>query len=314
MESAHCAHMPAAETHTARKMYDKKPLRRPHWLRKKIRYSCAADTQSAIRARGLNTVCEEARCPNITECFSRGVATFLIMGRVCTRRCGFCNIGSGTVQPLDRDEPKRIGKAVRTMNLRHAVITSVTRDDIEDGGAEHFALTVKEVRKAAPSAGIELLIPDMMADEKSLRVVCDSGPDIIGHNIETAPHLYSIRSGADYDRSVRVLAIIRKHARKSRIKSGIMLGLGETHGDIMRVLKDIAGSGCDFLSIGQYLRPSLSHAPVRAYYTPGQFEMYARHARMFGIQYVKSGPFVRSSYLADEYPYAGNVWKRHLIL
>ncbi|MEK6796512.1 MAG: lipoyl synthase [Spirochaetota bacterium] len=276
-------------------------MRKPPWLNKTIRASDLERTARLIKGHGVHTVCTEARCPNIGECFARGEATVLILGAVCTRRCGFCNVTKGAPEVLDENEPEAVALFIEELSLTHAVITSPTRDDIPDGGARVYARTVAAVRRISPKTTVELLIPDMKGDEASLAVVASSSPDILGHNIETVPRLYSIRTGADYRRSLAVLAFIAKGFPAIRTKSAIMLGLGETAEEVRAALGDLRSAGCSFVSIGQYLSPSKAHRPVAEYITPEMFEAHAAHARSVGFAHVESAPYVRSSYHAGLY-------------
>lgn len=276
---------------------------RPSWLEKKISLKDCSQMKSLLRGLGLNTVCEEASCPNISECFVRGIATFMILGSKCTRSCKFCNVGKGEPDSLDVSEPCRVGEAVKQLRLNHAVVTSVTRDDLKDGGASHFADTIKSVRRESSKTTIEVLIPDFKADIEAISCVVNAGPDIINHNVETVPSIYpEVRPEADYNRSLDVLRIA-KTVSKGGIytKSGIMLGLGETREEVLEVLRDLRGAGCDLLSIGQYLAPSKLHYPVKDYIEPELFRYYKEQAEAFGFQFTASGPYVRSSYHADEY-------------
>lgn len=249
----------------------------------------------------LNTVCREASCPNISECFRQKQATFLIMGVDCTRSCSFCNVSANTPAPLDREEPARVAAAVVALNLKHVVITSPTRDDLADGGAGHFATTVAAIRSASPRTAIELLVPDFQGCRESLVTVLDSKPDILGHNIETVPRLYSIRAGADYQRSLELLRAAKETAPGIPTKTGIMLGLGELPEEVAATLADIRNSGCDYLSIGQYLAPSKKHYPVAEFIEPAAFDSYRVKALNLGFTHVESAPYVRSSYHADQY-------------
>lgn len=249
----------------------------------------------------LNTVCQQALCPNISECFSCGQATFLILGRNCTRLCSFCNVEKSPPLPVDGDEPARVAEAVARLKLSHVVITSPTRDDLPDGGASLYAATVAAIRAASPETRIELLIPDFQGAVASLETVAMSGPDIIAHNVETVPRLYGIRSGADYRRSLDVLRTCAGLAPELRTKSGIMLGMGEEEGEVLQVFRDLRDAGCAYLSIGQYLAPSRRHYPVREYVRPEQFESLRLQALGMGFSHVESGPYVRSSYHAGKY-------------
>ncbi len=275
--------------------------RKPHWLQKKV---SPADHKEMDRLLGdlqLNTVCREASCPNISECFRQKQATFLIMGKECTRCCSFCNVSGNIPGPVDPDEPERVAKAVIALKLQHTVITSPTRDDLADGGAGHFAAAVAAIRAASPQTVIELLVPDFRGDLKSLLTMLDSKPDILGHNIETVPRLYSIRTGADYRRSLGLLKAAKEAAPEIPVKTGIMLGLGELPEEVISTLADIRGTGCDFISIGQYLAPSRKHCPVAEFIEPSLFDSYRVRALALGFAHVESAPYVRSSYHADRY-------------
>ena len=251
---------------------------------------------------GLHTVCEEALCPNIGECFSRAQATFLILGKACTRACAFCGVGHGTPSPVDAGEPARVARGVERLGLTHVVVTSVTRDDLPDGGAKAFVDTVSALRALGRKLTIELLIPDFGGDRLAIRVVAASRPDILAHNIETVPRLYcAARSGADYHRSLEVLSYAKEYSGALHTKSGIILGLGEREDEVLGVFDDIAKVGCDFLSIGQYLAPNRSCLPVKEYIRPEQFAYYRKKALEAGLKHVMSGPYVRSSYSAAEY-------------
>ena len=248
---------------------------------------------------GLHTVCRNAKCPNMFECYSQGTATFLILGHVCTRNCAFCNITPGAPGPLDLDEPRRVGEAAKTLGLKHVVITSVTRDDLPDGGAAHFAAVIRAVREAckdnAPS--IEVLIPDFKGSLSALQMVLAAAPEIINHNVETAPAHYSrIRPQADYAQSLELLHRVRQAGGVP--KSGLMVGLGETDEEVRGVLKDLADAGCRIATVGQYMRPSRNHPPVERYVHPDVFEQYALWGREAGLEFVFSAPLVRSSYNA----------------
>lgn len=249
----------------------------------------------------LNTVCQQALCPNISECFACGQATFLILGRHCTRQCTFCNVDKTVPLPVDADEPRRVGEAVARLKLAHVVITSPTRDDLSDGGAGLYAATVASVRNASPRTRIELLIPDFVGSADSIAAVAGARPDIIAHNLETVPRLYHIRSGADYNRSLEVLRIAAASGRSSKTKSGIMLGMGERIDEVLAVFSDLRQVGCDYLSIGQYLAPSRRHQPVVEYVAPDVFGELREKALATGFLHVESGPYVRSSYHAGQY-------------
>jgi len=275
--------------------------RKPHWLQKKVSPADHTEMDRILGSLRLNTVCREAACPNISECFRQKQATLLIMGKECTRSCSFCNVSANTPAPVDPDEPERAAKAVTALELQHVVITSPTRDDLSDGGAEHFAATVAAIRKAAPHTVIELLVPDFRGDLQSLAVVIAAKPDILAHNIETVPRLYSIRAGADYRRSLELLKTAKQISPAMPTKTGIMLGLGESAAEVLSTLIDIRATGCDYLSIGQYLAPSRNHYPVAGFIEPAEFECYREKATALGFTHVESGPYVRSSYHADRY-------------
>ncbi len=248
----------------------------------------------------LNTVCQSAKCPNKWECFSRNVATFLIMGSVCTRNCAFCNITPGKTEPLEPDEPERVAEAARRLELKHVVITSVTRDDLPDGGAAHFAACVHAVRKVVPDCTVEVLIPDFQGSESALRTVLDSRPDILNHNIETVPGLYpAIRPKADYAQSLELLRRAKKLCPDVRTKSGMMVGLGENDSDVIRTIGDLADVQCDIVTIGQYMQPSREHPCVERYVPPPFFDEYTAAGRAKGIPHMFCAPRVRSSYNAE---------------
>lgn len=251
-----------------------------------------------VRAGGLHTICESARCPNIGECWEKRTATFLVLGDVCTRNCGFCAVAKGTPLPPDPGEPARVAEAAVRLGLRYAVITSVTRDDLADGGAAHFAAVIRAVREARPGTRVEALIPDFGGDEAALGAVLDASPDVLNHNLETTESLYPAirRPRANYGRSLGVLAAAK--ARGARTKSGLMIGLGESEPDILRTFADLRRAGCDLLTVGQYLQPTAAHPPVARYYTPEEFEALAEEARRAGFREVVAGPLVRSSYEA----------------
>lgn len=278
-----------------------KSQRKPAWLRVRLpRDQRFADLDAALRELGLSTVCRSARCPNIGECFSNGTATFLILGEVCTRSCSFCNIASGRPEPPSPDEPQRLSKAVGRMGISHAVITSVTRDDLPDGGASHFARVVFRLKSDHPELCVETLIPNFLGDTRALAAVLESGVDILNHNVETVPEPYPlVRPQAAYRRSLDLLAAVRL-APGVRSKSGLILGLGETRAQVRSVLDDLARLGCQILIMGQYLAPSPRHNPVERFLHPEEFEELGEWARNAGIPVVFSGPLVRSSYHAAE--------------
>jgi lipoic acid synthetase len=280
-----------------------KPLRIPPWLRIKLPSNeNFANTSELIGDLNLNTVCQSAKCPNKWECFSKNVATFLVMGAICTRNCAFCNIASGDMEPLDPTEPGRVAEAARRLALKHVVITSVTRDDLADGGSGHFAATIRAVREAMPECTVEVLIPDFQGDEAALKTVLDARPSVLNHNLETVPVLYdAIRPQADYRQSLAVLENAKRMAPGIPTKSGIMVGLGETDEQIMTVLDDLAAIDCDIVTIGQYMQPSRQHPMVKRYVEPEVFEMYAEEGRKRGIRHMFSAPLVRSSYNAADF-------------
>lgn len=276
--------------------------RKPDWL--KLRLSGTAhfaSTKKLIAGYGLNTVCRSAQCPNLHECWSSGTATFLLLGDTCTRSCRFCAVANANVLPVpDPNEPQKIAQAVRKMELRHVVLTSVTRDDLRDGGSTAWAATIEAVRTENPEATIECLIPDFQGSRNALHRVMNMRPDVLNHNVETVPALYDIvRPQADYTRSLDVLRMA-KHEYGLNIKSGLMVGMGETFLQVQEVLDDLSAIGCDHVTIGQYLQPSSQHFPVQSYITPEQFDGYREYALKSGFINVQSGPYVRSSYYAAE--------------
>lgn len=276
-------------------------LRKPEWLQKKITPAAHAEMEGLLKELNLNTVCQQARCPNITECFRQRQATFLILGRACTRLCSFCSVSKETPLPAEQGEPAAVAEAVCRLKLSHVVITSPTRDDLPDGGARHYAETVAEIRKASPVTKIELLIPDLQGDLEALKAVLASEPDILGHNLETVPRLYGIRSGADYQRSLKLLSDAHRLRPDLKTKSGLMLGLGEEEEELLAVFDDLVAAGCSYLSLGQYLAPSRQHYPVRRFVEPERFEALKEKALLAGLAHVESAPYVRSSYLAERY-------------
>jgi lipoic acid synthetase len=276
-------------------------MRKPIWLDKKINLSYSRELKSLLRRLGIHTVCEEASCPNLSECFSRGVATFMILGVSCTRNCRFCGVKKGNPKELDFDEPTKIREAVKKLNLEYVVITSPTRDDLDDGGASLFFLTVKELRALECVKKVEVLIPDFWARPELIEKVLGAGPNVVSHNLETVPSIYpKVRDKADYNRSLEVLKLVKKINPNIFTKSGIMLGLGEEEGEVQRVLEDLVGAGCDFLSIGQYLAPSRHHWPTK-FLPPDKFKEWENFALRLGFKSVKSFPYARSSYLAHTY-------------
>jgi len=254
-----------------------------------------------LRHAKLHTICEEAKCPNIGECFNRGTATFLILGRICSRNCTYCHVQHGIPEPLNTDEPDDVAESVRSLGLRYAVITSVTRDDLSDGGAEHFAQTIQAIKKQNPHCKVEVLIPDFQGNTDSLKRVLSAKPDVLNHNIEVVEELFSmIRPQGDYQQSLTVLKMSKTLAPDIPTKSGFMVGLGETTTQIHRLLKDLRSAHVEYLTIGQYLQPSKEHRPVSKYYSPEEFVELESHAYTLGFSHVVSGPLVRSSYHADE--------------
>jgi lipoic acid synthetase len=254
-----------------------------------------------MRSKGLHTVCEEAQCPNLGECWGRGTATFLMMGDTCTRSCGFCDIKTGRPSPLDWNEPNRIAESVRALALRHVVITSVNRDDRADGGAPIFAMVIKRIRQLQPGCSIEVLIPDFKGSTAALKIVMDAQPEILNHNVETVPRLFKKVQPQDrYDWALATLEHARQMDPLVLTKSGIMVGLGETFDEVVEVMRDLASVGVDILTVGQYLQPSKQHLPVERFYLPEEFDRIITIGKELGFKWVESGPLVRSSYRADE--------------
>jgi len=257
--------------------------------------------KTLARQLSLHTVCESAQCPNIGECWNHHTATFMLLGEVCTRRCGFCAVPKGRPGPIDQDEPRRVAEAVATLGLKHAVVTSVNRDDDNLGGARIFAETIREIRALTPDCSVEVLIPDFQGLDDALRIVLDARPDILNHNTETVPRLYpAVRSGARYARSLQLLDKAKKFSPQMRSKSGVMVGLGESMEELLEVFRDLAERRVDILTVGQYLRPSKDHLPIARFYTPDEFRTLKREALHMGFRHVESGPLVRSSYHAHE--------------
>ncbi len=274
--------------------------RRPSWLKVRLRtgenYRRLRDV---VREQRLHTVCEEARCPNIYECWERRYATIMILGDVCTRSCGFCAVKTGRPPYLDETEPYRVAAAVKALGLRHCVITSVSRDELPDGGAGLWAETIRQVHQQAPGCGVEVLIPDFQGSRDALQQVIDAEPEIMGHNLETVPRLYSrVRPQADYQRSLEVLRYARD--RGMTLKSGIMVGLGERLGEVLQLMAEAIAAGCRIFTVGQYLQPTRDHLPVERYVTPDEFSRYRAEGLRLGFEVVEAGPLVRSSYHADE--------------
>ena len=278
------------------------PARRPDWLKVRLpggdNYH---DLKRLMRGLDLNTVCESARCPNIAECWAHRTATFMILGNLCTRRCGFCAVPKGLPSAVDWDEPERVANAARSMGLQYVVVTSVDRDDQKDGGARIVALTIEALRREIPACKVEVLIPDFRGSHEALEIVLKARPDVLNHNIETVPRLYPVaRRGSHYERSLRLLRHARELDAAIPTKSGLMVGLGETFEEICAVLGDLSSAGVEIVTIGQYLRPSGEQLPVSRFYTPDEFAALAREGLRLGIRHVESGPLVRSSYHAHE--------------
>ena len=275
---------------------------KPAWLKAKAPVGDNFhNLKKLARGLGLHTVCESAQCPNIGECWNHRTATFMLLGDICTRRCGFCAVPKGKPGPINVDEPRRVAEAVAKLGLKHAVVTSVNRDDDNVGGARIFAETIRQVRELSPECRIEVLIPDFQGLDEALKVVLDAGPDVLNHNTETVPRLYRVvRSGARYDRTLRLLENAKKFSRGMVTKSGVMVGLGETITELVEVFRDLGERGVDILTVGQYLRPSRDHLPIARFYTPDEFQYLKSEALHFGFRHVESGPLVRSSYHAHE--------------
>ncbi len=278
------------------------PGPRPGWLRAPAPAGANYhELKELIGRLRLHTVCESAACPNVGECWNQRTATFMILGNVCTRRCGFCAVGKGAPLPVDYDEPRRVAEAVAAMGLRFAVITSVNRDDRKDGGAELFALTIRAIRERIPGCGVEVLIPDFQGSRPAVETVMEAAPDVLNHNTETVPRLYrQVRLGARYERSLDVLAYARQLAPACPTKSGLMLGLGETIPELLEVMSDLRAHGVSVLTLGQYLRPSPKHLPIVRYVPPQEFAELRRAGMEMGFSHVEAGPLVRSSYHASD--------------
>jgi lipoyl synthase len=275
---------------------------KPTWLRAK---APSGDNfhnlKKLARGLGLHTVCESAQCPNIGECWNHKTATFMLLGDICTRRCGFCAVPKGRPEPIDWDEPRRVAEAVATLGLKHAVVTSVNRDDDNIGGAKVFAETIREIRELTPDCRIEVLIPDFQGIDEALKIVLDANPDVLNHNTETVPRLYRVvRSGARYERTLTLLTNAKKFSPGVVTKSGVMVGLGESSEELVEVFRDLGSRGVDILTVGQYLRPSKDHLPIARFYAPEEFDYLKDQALRFGFRHVESGPMVRSSYHAHE--------------
>jgi lipoic acid synthetase len=279
-----------------------RPQRKPTWIRAQSQARPEVQRiKGILREQGLHTVCEEASCPNLGECFAHGTATFMIMGDICTRRCPFCDVAHGRPDPLDPEEPRHLAETISALGLNYVVITSVDRDDLRDGGAGHFVECIREVRALNPDTKIEILVPDFRGRmERALEIMRQAPPDVFNHNLETVPRLYrEARPGADYAWSLDLLQRFREQQPGVPTKSGLMLGLGETREELLQVLQDLRDHGCDMLTLGQYLQPSRHHLPVTRFLAPEEFEELGAHARTMGFRQVASGPMVRSSYHAD---------------
>ena len=277
------------------------PPRKPEWLKKKMDPAAVMEMEGMLRSLNLHTVCEGANCPNRGECFKNRKATFMILGDVCTRNCRFCAVCKGRPTPVDPMEPENIATAAQQLGLRHTVITSVTRDDLPDGGAAHFAECIRALKERMPDSTVEVLIPDFCGSLAALQTVMDARPEIINHNIETVPRLYpTVRPMAKYERSLELLERVKRLGGGIYSKTGIMVGLGETEDEVLAVMDDLIAVGCDILTIGQYLQPSREHIAIAEFIHPDQFEKYRRIGLEKGFKYVASGPFVRSSYNAIE--------------
>jgi lipoic acid synthetase len=276
--------------------------RRPEWLKARIPTGAAYhETKEILRTLDLHTVCESANCPNIGDCFSRHTATFLILGNVCTRSCPFCDIRSGKPLPVDPEEPARVADAVRRLGLHYAVVTSVNRDELPDGGASHFAATIRCIREANPATKVEVLIPDFLGDEGALRAVLDARPDVLNHNLETVKRLYKrVRPAGNYERSLTLLQNVATWTPGIPAKSGAMVGVGETQEEVEELMRDLKARGVSMVTLGQYLPPSGSHLPLERYVAPSEFAHYREYGLALGIRQVASGPLVRSSFHAEE--------------
>ena len=279
-----------------------RPRRRPDWIKVRVPQGASYDfLKDLMRSKQLHTVCEEAMCPNIGECWGSGTATFLIMGDTCTRSCGFCDIKTGRPAPLDWEEPERVAQAVRKMDLRHVVITSVNRDERKDGGAPIFALVIERIRQVQSGCSIEVLIPDFKGNEDALKMVMDARPEILNHNVETVPRLFrKVQPQDRYEWALTTLRNAKVMEPEVLTKSGIMVGLGEHPDEVVTVMEDLAELGVDILTIGQYLQPSKQHLPIERYYRPEEFEMFHEVGTQLGFKWVESGPLVRSSYHAEQ--------------
>lgn len=284
------------------KISNKVQFKKPEWLRKKLVPNAQKEMEDLLGEHGLHTICQEAKCPNISECYAKKNATFLILGNICTRRCSYCNVLTGLPTEVDLTEVEKVTDSVKRLGLKFVVITSPARDDLKDGGADQFYRVTQNILKESPGTQVEILIPDFKAKEESLQKVIDSGAVIIGHNVETVPSLYKVRKNATYQRSIDVLKRLKElGGDKIKTKSALMVGLGETEEEMVQVFKDLIEVGCKFLSIGQYLAPSGDYAEVKEFVKPEQFERYKKIALDLGFEFVHSTPYARSSYMAHEY-------------
>ena len=280
-----------------------RPQPKPAWLRAHAPVGeNYHELKKLARQLHLHTVCESAQCPNTGECWNHRTATFMLLGNLCTRRCGFCAVPKGRPEPIDQDEPRRVAEAVATLGLKHAVVTSVNRDDDNLGGARIFAETIRQIRELSPDCKVEVLIPDFQGIDECLEIVLNAQPDVLNHNTESVPRLYRVvRSGARYERSLRLLENVKRFSPGTVSKSGLMAGLGETMDELLAVFRDLADRHVDILTVGQYLRPSKDHLPIARYYTPDEFHFMKVEALKMGFRHVESGPLVRSSYHAHEH-------------
>jgi len=275
--------------------------RKPDWLLKKVFFKQKKDVEISLKNIGIHTVCQEAMCPNMSECFSKKLATFMILGSTCTRACSYCNVDTGMPSGIDEKEPQKVADAVTALGLKHVVITSVTRDDLSDGGAGQFIRCVRAIKDLDKSITVELLIPDLKYNQKSIEQVANSGAEVVGHNMETVPRLYAVRKGANYNKSLEVLQSLKNANPKLKTKSAFMLGLGEREDELKSSLQDLLDVNCTLLTMGQYLAPSKTHEEVKEYISPKKFEEYGELALQMGFEFVKSSPYTRSSYMAHEY-------------
>jgi len=280
----------------------RRPQPKPAWLKARAPMGDNYhELKKLARTLDLHTVCESAQCPNIGECWNHQTATFMLLGNLCTRRCGFCAVPKGKPEPLDYDEPRRVAQAVATLGLKHAVVTSVNRDDDNFGSAEIFAATIREIHRQAPGCQVEVLIPDFQGLDDCLKIVLEAKPEVLNHNTETVPRLYrAVRSGARYERTLKLLENVKRFSPGMVSKTGVMVGIGETLDELLEVFRDLAGRKVDILTVGQYLRPSKDHLPMTRYYTPEEFAFMKHEALKMGFRHVESGPLVRSSYHAHE--------------